>query len=517
MKIIFNHNINENNIQLFDEFKRNYEVILPKNYLETNSYKEVVDLEALEKAARENPDADLIYGFQGDLSHLIKWKEKKIDIPLIIANWNIINRPFRARMSALDNVLYVEKYAELLMNKYKIENIIYQGMAANQYIFHPIYKKKKYDVEFIGRHYGERGYWLNKVKNFCEREKINYIFPFGHGLEMKWSYESINKLYNETKINLSFAPLEPYGRIVNLRTFEICMAGAFQLMQYTPAVKEFFEIDKEIVCWNNKKELFEKIQYYLENEKEREKIAKNGYKRAFKNHTWTVRMEEMLEFVKNKKKREIQKYIIKVDYILSNNKSQSIQNLLSVSLNNRNLDFVKNILRLYGYRPKRHFKKKDKLIIDLNQRDWLIYKPNLKNFLFYEYFGKTLIVILVKKNLKSLILTDWENLEKILYLSDNIDITVPNFGILTNGNDWIIRDFHSRKWLKNIPSRKAIKARNEQSKYIIIKLLKSIQYYYRKVNLNRLFKIIKIKRYLIITTDLFKKFFPILNRKLIFS
>ena len=110
--------------------------------------------------------------------------------------------------------------------------------------------------------------------------------------------------------------MDPLGRIVNLRTFEICMSGNFQLMQYTPCVEEYFEIDKEIVCWKTKKELFEKISYYLKKEDEREKIAKAGYKRALENHTWTKRAKNIIDFLENKK--DIKKKISKNKRSISN-------------------------------------------------------------------------------------------------------------------------------------------------------------------------------------------------------
>ena len=145
-------------------------------------------------------------------------------------------------------------------------------MAANPYIYRPLDIEKVYDISFIGQHYGERSYWLNLIRNFSEKKKLINNFPIAHGVKMYLSFNEINERYNQSRINLSFAPKESPGRIVNLRTFEICMSGNFQLMQYTPCVEEFFEIDKEIVCWKDRKDLFEKILYYLENEDERKKI-----------------------------------------------------------------------------------------------------------------------------------------------------------------------------------------------------------------------------------------------------
>jgi len=47
----------------------------------------------------------------------------------------------------------------------------------------------------------------------------------------------------------------------------------------------FFEEDKEIVLYDNKREALYKINYYLKNEKEREEIALRGYEKVKKHYT----------------------------------------------------------------------------------------------------------------------------------------------------------------------------------------------------------------------------------------
>ena len=74
-----------------------------------------------------------------------------------------------------------------------------------------------------------------------------------------------------------------------------------------------------------------------------------------------------------------------------------------------------------------------------------------------------------------LTLKNWEQLEKVLYLTDNIDLSIPQFGILTNGFDWIIRDFIHQKWLTSIPNKKSLKSMVNRLKLQIIKIIKLIE------------------------------------------
>jgi hypothetical protein len=366
-------------------------------------------------------------------------------------------------------------------------------MAANPYIFYSKKLKKNYDVSFFGQHYGERGYWLKEIKSFCLTNKIKFHFPVGDGVNVPWSYDSINDLYNQTKINISFAPMELPGRIVNLRTFEIAISGNFQLMQYTPCVEEYFEIDKEIVCWKNKKELFEKIQYYLENEDERERIAKNGYNKAKNEHTWTKRFE-IIEKILKKKDFEIEVPKIHINKELENNKIDKNQILTSENKLKRAFELSQLILKKRGYNLRRDLRlKRIMSIITFKFYHGVLYsvktfnyKPDLENFLFIEFQGKIMMIIKITSSNLSLNTGDWEDLIKKLYLTENRDLSLPEFGALTNGIEWIIRDFKNEKWLRSIPNRKFLLSRANLKGYILIEIIEKIKNYYR------LFKLTKI-------------------------
>ncbi len=106
------------------------------------------------------------------------------------------------------------------------------------------------------------------------------------------------KLFNESKIVLN-----PYGASKNFicpnpRTFEIPASRSFELTDMPREVKDYFAPKKEIVVYKDEKEFGELVDYYLENDEEREKIANAGYKRVLKEHTMKHRVEKMLEIIK---------------------------------------------------------------------------------------------------------------------------------------------------------------------------------------------------------------------------
>jgi hypothetical protein len=104
-------------------------------------------------------------------------------------------------------------------------------------------------------------------------------------------------MYSRSKINLGFSACgmthETDERTVQirLRDFEVPMSGGFYLVEYMEELEEFFDIGKEIVCYNGPEDLVGKIKYYLEHDSQREKIRRAGYARALRNHTWHQRFE----------------------------------------------------------------------------------------------------------------------------------------------------------------------------------------------------------------------------------
>ena len=85
----------------------------------------------------------------------------------------------------------------------------------------------------------------------------------------------------------------PYAN--NVRLYEATGMGAFLLTDAKENLRELFEPGKEVETYNSSEELLGKINYYLEHDKERERIARAGQKRTLKDHTYSKRAERMLK------------------------------------------------------------------------------------------------------------------------------------------------------------------------------------------------------------------------------
>ena len=57
----------------------------------------------------------------------------------------------------------------------------------------------------------------------------------------------------------------------------------------------YYEIGKEIVCFDDTKDLIDKIRYYLVHEEERAAIAQAGYERTLREHTYAHRFQAIFK------------------------------------------------------------------------------------------------------------------------------------------------------------------------------------------------------------------------------
>ena len=63
------------------------------------------------------------------------------------------------------------------------------------------------------------------------------------------------------------------------------------MVEYMEELEEFYDIGEEIICYRDKEEMADKIEYYFAHDSEREKIRRAGHERCVRDHTWHKRFE----------------------------------------------------------------------------------------------------------------------------------------------------------------------------------------------------------------------------------
>ncbi len=262
-------------------------------------------------ALKSNPD--LIFTIKGE--SIEKGIIKKLSsLGIKTANWTL-DEPFGiySRFTKIRNIpeydyfFIFDPYYIRPLKQIGAQKVYYIPCAADPEVHKEIIpvKKRKYvcDVGFLGSFQPKRGKVLKNLTNY-DLKIWGYNWHKAKNEKLKKKIENkiytgfeMDKYFNLSKININIH--HPHSiESVNLRTFEIPATNSFQLCDYFKEIPHLFKLNKEIVCYKNIKELKEKIDYYLEHEEERLKIAKAGQKRVLKEHTIYHRLKGILKIIK---------------------------------------------------------------------------------------------------------------------------------------------------------------------------------------------------------------------------
>lgn len=206
-----------------------------------------------------------------------------------------------------------------------IKTVIYSPFGFNPNIYQKLNLPYKYDVSFVGGYSPLREWIVKKIR----KAGINVaVFGRGWNADNKWvSQEEIVRIFNQSKINLNLSNAvsfhspflfwclwhpKTYKPLILLRKtkeqvkgrhYEINACGGFQLSYFVPGLNLIYEIDKEIVCFENVEQLINEIKFFLQADSLREEIALNGYLKSHNFHKADFYIKNMLEIaVKHKNK-----------------------------------------------------------------------------------------------------------------------------------------------------------------------------------------------------------------------
>lgn len=106
-------------------------------------------------------------------------------------------------------------------------------------------------------------------------------------------YIDLPRFYCRSHINFNCTSKQMKGA-VNQRIFDVPAAGAFVLTDWRPQMENLYEAD-EMVCYKDPDEAPELARYYLAHPQQRQRIAQKARQRVLACHTWSHRLQSLLE------------------------------------------------------------------------------------------------------------------------------------------------------------------------------------------------------------------------------
>jgi len=175
----------------------------------------------------------------------------------------------------------------------RIHSVLLTQWAANsKNLKEPLAAREcQYQVSFVGAAHGDRKERIARLN-----EHGIGVSCFGYG----WpsgpvAAEEIPQIMSKSIISLNFANSKGQNQI-KARTFEVPGAGGFLLTEFAPGLEKFYSIGSEIDAFFNTEDLLERISYYLSHLDKRDAIARAGFQRTRRDHTYEIRLKEMLHF-----------------------------------------------------------------------------------------------------------------------------------------------------------------------------------------------------------------------------
>ncbi len=101
-------------------------------------------------------------------------------------------------------------------------------------------------------------------------------------------------IFHNSKINLNIT-MKPIQSGLSLRIWDILGCGGFLLSNYQSEIPEYFEIGKDLDCYESLEDLKEKTAFYLTHDDIRQEIAHNGYEKVKAMHTYEARIASIMK------------------------------------------------------------------------------------------------------------------------------------------------------------------------------------------------------------------------------
>jgi spore maturation protein CgeB len=176
-------------------------------------------------------------------------------------------------------------------------SVVLTQWACNPFSYGPRSQEIRYDVTFVGQPYGDR----SKAMKMLRRSGVN-VACWGHGWEAgRLDHEAMVEVFGASRINLNFSKAyrgRPWRRRaltyqIKARPFEVAGCGGFVLTEDAPRLDRYFEPGREIAVFRNLRELVDQVHHWLEADDERAGVARAGYERVLREHTYDRRFEEI--------------------------------------------------------------------------------------------------------------------------------------------------------------------------------------------------------------------------------
>lgn len=181
--------------------------------------------------------------------------------------------------------------------------------ACNPFLYKPLNLPLLHQVTFVGQVHGNRKDILEALaKANCPVKAWGLGWPNG-----RLPQDEMIRVFNQSRINLNLSNASTstsnawwrrllrrspeYPQQLKGRDFEVTGCGGFLLTGRVEGLDEYYDDGKEVVCYGALSDLADKAYYYLTHDSERAAIARAGYERTRREHTYVHRFSDIFQTI----------------------------------------------------------------------------------------------------------------------------------------------------------------------------------------------------------------------------
>lgn len=220
-----------------------------------------------------------------------------------VINWSTDDSwkyPMFSKLIASEFDVFVTTYPQMVDRYHQdgINSVYLSQWAANADTLLPPLSAAacRYPVSFVGAAYGNRRAMIARLR----REGIE-VACFGHGWpEGTVETTRMGEIIRGSQISLNFSDgahgrVDPASRQIKARIFEVQGYGGCLLTEKAPNLERYFRLEEEVVTFEGEDEMVEQVKTLLSCPERRDEIARSGFERVCRDHTYERRFEELLQ------------------------------------------------------------------------------------------------------------------------------------------------------------------------------------------------------------------------------
>lgn len=243
---------------------------------------------------------EFAHGFES--SHLEKINnENHFDIvDFIFIGSFVQNKDFHeGRTKIIEDLLQNNIHIKMYSSNFEIDNLIsYNGKLMAYWLAKSM---KNIGMKSLAQQIPIVKKFLN-LNEPIKKQKYSKAFVQSVIKESLYGIEMLKAL-SKSKIGFNFHGGVAGDFAANVRMFEVTGVGSLLLTDHKKNIKDYFEPDYEIVTYKNAEECIEKVNYLLNHEEERKRIAKAGQLRCLNSHSIKNRVEYLKEILDKEMKK----------------------------------------------------------------------------------------------------------------------------------------------------------------------------------------------------------------------